>query len=226
MRRRGVGRLCASGSIRCRCSSTTAAGITAVSTTRDGVEPRERVLVVGARPRPAAARVSLDARPRRRRSRRATTVMLSSPPPAFAASTSALRGVVEVAAVLARAAARISSSSTIVVSPSEQSRKTSPGSRLDRERVDVDVGVGAERARDHRALRVRLGLLGRELARCGPARRRASGRRSAARARRRGRGTRASRRRGRSRPCRRPRRARPSSSCPCPTSLASSLERS
>ena len=35
--------------------------------------------------------------------------------------------------------------------------------RLDRERVDVDVRVGAERPRDHRALRVRLGLLGREL---------------------------------------------------------------
>ena len=35
---------------------------------------------------------------------------------------------------------------------------------LDLEGVDVDVGVGAERARDHRALRVRLGLLRRELA--------------------------------------------------------------
>ena len=38
------------------------------------------------------------------------------------------------------------------------------GLRLDGERVDVDVGVGAERTRDHRALGVGLGLLGRELA--------------------------------------------------------------
>ena len=33
---------------------------------------------------------------------------------------------------------------------------------LDRGRVDVDLGIGAERARDHRALRVGVGLLGRE----------------------------------------------------------------
>ena len=35
---------------------------------------------------------------------------------------------------------------------------------LDGERVDVDVGVGAERAGDHRALRVDLRLLRRQLA--------------------------------------------------------------
>ena len=63
-----------------------------------------------------------------------------------------------------------------LVSPSEQSRNTSPGCDLDRERVDVDVRVGAERARDHRALRMRLGLLRARACRCGPARRRASGR--------------------------------------------------
>jgi hypothetical protein len=39
------------------------------------------------------------------------------------------------------------------------------GVGLDRERVDVDVRVGSERARDHRALRVRLRLLGRQPAR-------------------------------------------------------------
>ena len=90
--------------------------------------------------------------------------MLSSPPPRFAASTSGSRGRVEVAAVLARRCRRIASSPTIVVRPSEQSRKTSPARASTREGVDVDVGIGAERARDHRALRVRLGLLGRELA--------------------------------------------------------------
>ena len=35
--------------------------------------------------------------------------------------------------------------------------------RLDREGVDVHVGVGAESARDHRTLGMRPGLLGREL---------------------------------------------------------------
>ena len=54
--------------------------------------------------------------------------------------------------------------STIVVRPSEQSRKTSPSRGLDGEDVDVDVGLGPERARDHRALRVDRRLLGRELA--------------------------------------------------------------
>ena len=53
-----------------------------------------------------------------------------------------------------RRAARISLVVDHVVSPSEQSRKRSPGSRLDGERVDVDVGLGAERAGDHGALRV------------------------------------------------------------------------
>ncbi len=56
----------------------------------------------------------------------------------------------------------MSSSATIVVSPSEQSRKRSPGSASTVDGVDVDVGVGAERAGDHRALRVLLGLLGGE----------------------------------------------------------------
>ena len=52
----------------------------------------------------------------------------------------------------------------MLVSPSEQSRKTSPGCASIGVGVDVDVRVGAERARDHRALRVVLGLLGRQLA--------------------------------------------------------------
>ena len=52
----------------------------------------------------------------------------------------------------------------MVVSPSEQSRKTSPGRASTVKRVDVDLGVGAERARDHRALRVGLRLLGRQAA--------------------------------------------------------------
>ena len=74
-----------------------------------------------------------------------------------------VRGVVEAFAPLA-STSPISSSPTMSVSPSEQSTKTSPSCRLDGERVDVDVGIGAERARDHRALRVVLGLLGGELA--------------------------------------------------------------
>ena len=50
------------------------------------------------------------------------------------------------------------------MSPSEQSRTRSPAVDLERVEVDVDVGVDAERARDDRALRVRLGLLRSEAA--------------------------------------------------------------
>ena len=56
----------------------------------------------------------------------------------------------------------MSSSPTIVVRPSEQIEHVAV-LRAHRERVDVDVRIGAERARDHSALRMRLGLLGREL---------------------------------------------------------------
>ena len=63
-----------------------------------------------------------------------------------------------------RAAAAICSSSTIVVRPSEQSRKTSPGAGGNGLHVDLDLGLGAERAGDDRALRVVLGLGVGELA--------------------------------------------------------------
>ena len=89
--------------------------------------------------------------------------MLSSPPPLVRGVDERAGRRVEVARPLDERV-RIAAVADHVVSPSEQSRKTSPGSRLDRERVDVDVGLGAERARDHRALRVGLGLLRRELA--------------------------------------------------------------
>ena len=101
-------------------------------------------------------------RPRRRANR--TAVMLSSPPPRFAAWISAFAAAVEVVAVPPQDLLDRRRASTIVERPSEQSRKTSPGCGVDGERVDVDVGVGAERARDHRALRVHLRLLRRQLA--------------------------------------------------------------
>ena len=90
--------------------------------------------------------------------------MLSSPPRSFAARISARLAASRSTRLALRGSRRSSPASTIVVSPSEQSRKTSPSARLDGEGVDVDLGLGAERAGDHRALRVHLGLLGRELA--------------------------------------------------------------
>ena len=88
--------------------------------------------------------------------------------------------------------------------------------RLGREDVDVDLDarLGPERARDHGALRVLLGLLLGQLAARDELARPASGPWSGGSARRRAAGRRASRRRGRSRPRRRRRRP-PSSSCPC-----------
>ncbi len=90
--------------------------------------------------------------------------MLSSPPARFAAGTSASRPPRRGRRGARAGSPRSSSPSTMSDSPSEQIRKTSPDSRDDRERVDVDVRVGAERAGDHRALRVHLGRLGRQLA--------------------------------------------------------------
>ena len=58
----------------------------------------------------------------------------------------------------------MSRSRTIVVSPSEQSTTRSPALDVERVEVDVDVVVDTERARHDRALRVRLGLFGREAA--------------------------------------------------------------
>ena len=55
-------------------------------------------------------------------------------------------------------------SGTIEVRPSELSMKTSPALGLVDVDVDLDVGLGAERAGDHRALRMHLGLLLGELA--------------------------------------------------------------
>ena len=89
--------------------------------------------------------------------------MLSSPPPAFAASTSA-----RAAARDRRGAARASVEDLVVGDHRRQpvgaEQEDVARLRLDRERVDVDVGIGAERARDHRALRMGLRLLRRELA--------------------------------------------------------------
>ena len=48
------------------------------------------------------------------------------------------------------------------LSPSEQSTTRSPAYDLERVDVDLDLVVDAERACDDRALRVRLGLFGRE----------------------------------------------------------------
>ena len=135
------------------------------ATRRDAVLRVERVLLVGrtvAYSRVALVRLAgVRASPSTSSNR--TAVMLSSPPPRFAALDERLRRRVEVAAVrrdelLDRLAV------DHVGEPVGAEQEDVAGLAPDRERVDVDVGVGAERARDHRALRVHLGLLRRELA--------------------------------------------------------------
>ena len=64
----------------------------------------------------------------------------------------------------------ICSSRTMSVSPSEQIRYRSPGCGADGQRLDLDARLGADRARDHRPVRVLLGLLGRQPSRPGRAR--------------------------------------------------------
>ncbi len=93
----------------------------------------------------------------------ATTVMLSSPPPLFAAFTSALSAS-SMSPRFSLDESRISRSSHHRRQPVGAEQEDVAGLRVDRERVDVDVGVGAERARDHGALRMRLRLFRRELA--------------------------------------------------------------
>ena len=88
--------------------------------------------------------------------------MLSSPPAALAASTSACTTTSR--SSFCSSVRAIAASSTKPVSPSVQSRITSPGARGRRPGVDVDLPVGAQRARDHGALRMQGGLLGRQRA--------------------------------------------------------------
>ena len=89
--------------------------------------------------------------------------MLSSPPAAVRRVHQRPRAVVEVAAVLAQDRS-ITSPSTMSDRPSEQMRIHVARRAVDRERVDVDVRIGAERARDHRPLWMHLRGLRRQLA--------------------------------------------------------------
>ncbi len=145
---------------------------------RDAVQ---RVLV---RVAPSAAIWRRRSRPCRRSSAslKSTTVTLSSPPAAFAVVDERLRRAREIASALLderRGSWRRRPSS---VSPSEQSTKTSSGCGRHRDRVDLDVRLRPEGARDHRSVRMGAGLLRRSAGRSGRARRRASGPRSPARA--------------------------------------------
>ena len=98
------------------------------------------------------------------RARNRTTVMLSRPPASLAAAISSRPASLE-RRRRRRGSAATRASRTIDVRPSEQSRNRSPAAR----RVcapcrPATSGSGPERARDHRALRVHLGLLLGELA--------------------------------------------------------------
>ena len=89
--------------------------------------------------------------------------MLSRPPAALAASMSARPGVRQRRA-RSRAARRPARSGIIDVRPSLQMQVDVAVARRPRVRVGLDRRLGAERARDDRALRVVVGLLRRELA--------------------------------------------------------------
>ena len=96
-------------------------------------------------------------------SRNRTTVMLSRPPASLAASTSARPASPRLVGA-AEDLARRSSSVIIAVRPSLHSSSRSPACTRCVCEVDLDVGLGAERARDDRALRVLGGLLLGQLA--------------------------------------------------------------
>ena len=89
--------------------------------------------------------------------------MLSSPPPRFAAWISAFARFGQVAMVahddLLDRVAVDERRETVAADQEDVARL-----RLDGECVDVDVGIGAERACDHRALRMQFRLRRRELA--------------------------------------------------------------
>ena len=123
---------------------------------RGQARPPRRAGRSGSRPRARAGGAAASS------SRKASAVMLSRPPARLASSTSA-RTAASIESAPARTRA-ICSSSIIVVSPSEQSRKTSPGRGRDGLHVDLDLRLGAQRPGDDRALRVVLGLGVGELA--------------------------------------------------------------
>ena len=87
----------------------------------------------------------------------ATTVMLSWPPPRFAPRRAPARAVEVVAVPLDDGEDRVVVDHVGQAVGAEHEDVAGLGG--DGERVDVDVRIGAERARDHRALRVVLGLL-------------------------------------------------------------------
>ncbi len=111
------------------------------------------------RPFPEATTVSsISLRPPARRNR--TTVMLSSPPAWFAAFTSPLPAC-------SRSRASVRSFRIVVVRHHRRQPVRTEEEEIavldrDRERVDVHLGVGSERARDHGPLWMRVRLLRRE----------------------------------------------------------------
>ena len=90
-----------------------------------------------------------------------TTVMLSSPPTRLAAFTSPLAAARRSSGCSSKTV-RMPPSSTIVGQPVRAEQVDVARLGRDGEGVHVDVRVGADRARDHGALRVRVGLLGRQ----------------------------------------------------------------
>ena len=92
-----------------------------------------------------------------------TTVMLSRPPAALAAAIRS-RPSSSSGPLCSSSSGLSLSSRTIEVRPSEQTRNRSPALRRELLDVDLHVRLGPERAGDHGALRVRLGLLLGQLA--------------------------------------------------------------
>ena len=93
---------------------------------------------------------------------KSTTVMLSIPPARLAAATSAS------AAASGSFSAAAEQLGDLLVAhdvrqPVRADQVEVAGRRGDRQRLDLDGRLGADRARDHRAVRVLLGLLGESL---------------------------------------------------------------
>ena len=86
--------------------------------------------------------------------------MLSSPPAGVGGVHQRLGGRLDVARRASRTTRAISSSGIMVVRPSEHRSRMSPGCDLVDLHVDLQVGLAAQRARDHVAQGVAAGLVG------------------------------------------------------------------
>ena len=91
--------------------------------------------------------------------------MLSRPPASLAARDQPRPACSQRRARRVRIGCELRPRRPSTVSPSRAEQEDVAAARRVASRVDLDVGLGPERARDDRALRVRLGLLLGELAR-------------------------------------------------------------